>query len=389
MNIGFVTTWLNRGAAYVTRAYIASLSEGNQIYVYARGGEVEEKGRDEWDQNFVTWGTRSHFGIPTYIIWPDFKKWVISNRLDVIIFNEQQSWDIILKCINLGVKIGTYVDYYTRDTVPFFELFDFLLCNTQRHFGVFKHYPQCYFIPWGTDCVLYSGESPKPSNGLVTFFHSCGMSPNRKGTDLLIKSFHEIKGPTRLVIHSQVPLKDPELKNILSLDDRITLLVDTVGPPGLYHMGDVYVYPTRLEGIGLTIAEALASGLPVITADNGPMNEFVVHGLNGRLVKTCKCQKREDNYYWDECECDPKSLEDAMKFYIDHPENLRQQKINARKFAVEKLDWRINSSGLLKLIIGSKLLPKSRTLINRVALYEYSRYPGLVFQALRRKLRSL
>ena len=34
-------------------------------------------------------------------------------------------------------------------------------------------------------------------------------------------------------------------------------------------MGDVFVYPSRLEGIGLCVPEALACGLPVITTDCG------------------------------------------------------------------------------------------------------------------------
>jgi glycosyltransferase involved in cell wall biosynthesis len=58
-------------------------------------------------------------------------------------------------------------------------------------------------------------------------------------------------------------------------DSRIEFIEKTIPAPGLYFRGDVFVYPTRLEGIGLCVPEALACGLPVITTENSPMNKFV------------------------------------------------------------------------------------------------------------------
>lgn len=39
MNIGLVTTWFERGAAYVSKAYLNSLKTDNNVFIYARGGE--------------------------------------------------------------------------------------------------------------------------------------------------------------------------------------------------------------------------------------------------------------------------------------------------------------------------------------------------------------
>ena len=68
--------------------------------------------------------------------------------------------------------------------------------------------------------------------------------------------------------------------------DLLKIYEKTLPAPGLYHLGDVYVYPSRLDGVGLTVGEALACGLPVITTENGPMDEFVEDGFNGRLGKS-------------------------------------------------------------------------------------------------------
>ena len=42
MNIGIVTTWLERGASYVSRQYYEVLSKFHNVYIYARGGEKYE-----------------------------------------------------------------------------------------------------------------------------------------------------------------------------------------------------------------------------------------------------------------------------------------------------------------------------------------------------------
>lgn len=48
---------------------------------------------------------------------------------------------------------------------------------------------------------------------------------------------------------------------------------------------DLLLYPSRFEGFGISLLEALHAGLPVIATDGWPMNELVEHGHNGLLVK--------------------------------------------------------------------------------------------------------
>jgi hypothetical protein len=48
---------------------------------------------------------------------------------------------------------------------------------------------------------------------------------------------------------------------------------------------DAMLYPSRWEGFGLTMMEALHAGVPVIATDGWPMNELVAHGFNGLLVE--------------------------------------------------------------------------------------------------------
>lgn len=47
---------------------------------------------------------------------------------------------------------------------------------------------------------------------------------------------------------------------------------------------DVFLLPSRWEGFGLVLLEAMASKLPVIASDAGPVREIVVDGVTGLLV---------------------------------------------------------------------------------------------------------
>lgn len=352
MNIGIVTTWFERGAAYVSRQYRDILAVRHNVFIYGRGGESYGVKDPNWDTMDVTWDKRSVMPVMTAIDIKQFKCWISEKNLDIVFFNEQHWWEPVLLCNRMGVKTGAYIDYYKEQTIPLFGSYDFLMCNTRRHYNVFKWHAQAYYIPWGTDINLFLNTKPDlVEEGYVTFFHSAGMNPNRKGCDLVIKAFAGLSNVrTKLIIHSQRNLKEyfPEMKELITELERRKVLIcheKTVPAPGLYHLGDVYVYPSRLEGIGLSIAEALSCGLPVITSDNPPMNEFI-DGTNGKLVKIDQLFPRSDGYYWSQCSVNLGSLKDCMQEYAQYPEKIRERKTLARRYAEKYLDWRRNAAVL-------------------------------------------
>lgn len=379
MRIGIVTTWFERGAAHVSRQYASLLKERHGIFIYARGGEQQARNKGDWDHHNVTWGDRHWAKSKNKDLknknLEDFKRWVEDNKLDVVFFNEEHIWSAVLLCNEMGVKTGAYVDYYTKETVPLFGVYDFLICNTKRHYSVFKWHPQSYFIPWGTDVALFKPNSyGLAESGVLSFFHSAGMNPQRKGTDKVIRAFNVLSSryeKVRLIIHTQVPINSffPELETVMGrLKSGGTLLCveETIQSPGLYYRGDVYVYPTTLEGIGLTVAEALASGLPVVVSDNGPMNEFVDQA-NGRLVKIKRFYQRYfDHYYWPLCEVDEHHLLQSMEYYIKNVDRIREFKRNARKSAEKRMDWRKNLNVVLDAFEKSIII-KDKTAASKKA----------------------
>lgn len=91
MNVGIVTTWFERGAAYVSRQYLEALrsDSNNSVYIYARGGESYARNQSEWDRDFVTWGkvNKKYYCGATGIEKKDFIDWLKNRQIDVVLFN--------------------------------------------------------------------------------------------------------------------------------------------------------------------------------------------------------------------------------------------------------------------------------------------------------------
>lgn len=381
MNVGIVTTWFERGAAYVSRQFKSTLEQNYTVYIYARGGEKQILPGPEWEGASITRGKETPLTIETSIDRSDFCRWITEKNIEIVLFNEQRWWLPILWCRQLGLKVGAYVDYYTENTVKFFDLYDFLICNTKRHYSVFNWHPQCFFIPWGTDVDLFTPTNNYQSaDRELTFFHSAGMNPCRKGTDLLLQAFSQLPGKSKLVIHSQVDLAAtfPSLQPVISKlqqESQLDIIVKTVPAPGLYHLGDVYVYPSRLDGIGLSLVEAAACGLPLIATDSPPMNEFV-SAENGKLVKVESFLNRHDGYYWPQTMVSVQSLCDAMNYYVLNNAMLHDFKRAARTFAEKYFNWNMNSAELCRIFAETTHRTKSSVKESEILAENFERERG-------------
>jgi glycosyltransferase involved in cell wall biosynthesis len=106
----------------------------------------------------------------------------------------------------------------------------------------------------------------------------------RKGCDLLPAIMREL-GPDYLLLLAcglrgtqQLPIE-----NCLNLGS-----VPHTKQPEIYNLCDVLLFPTRLEGFGLSVAETMACAKPVVSTDCSALPELVSNGENGFLcAKDC------------------------------------------------------------------------------------------------------
>jgi 1,2-diacylglycerol 3-alpha-glucosyltransferase len=364
MRVAIVSEWFSRGAGYVSRQYREVLeAQGHEVFIYSRGDQHLASGT-EWQDEHVYRGAPCRIGRPKAIYAPDYLAWLTRVSPEIVIFNEQHWLPPVLWTRNQGIPTAAYVDYYTHTSISSFEWYDVLLCNTRRHISAFGWHLGSHYLPWGTDLQRFSPAS-RPSRP-VTFLHSAGWDPERKGTEQVLRCWLSLKGDSRLIVHSQADVSSivesfacrPEIES-----GALTILTGTTDPSSLYELGDVYVYPTHLDGIGLTIVEAVASGLPVIVPDDGPMNEFCLDGIS-TAVPLADRYRREDGYFWPCNKIADLNLISAMEWFANaSDQQVEGWRYQCRKTALEKFDWSRNSMGLSTILSNAELHSVDRNIV--------------------------
>ena len=144
-------------------------------------------------------------------------------------------------------------------------------------------------VPWGIHPELLAVPVSRRDDGLVRFVFPGGFLGHRKPAEPVIEAFSAARGDRlRLLVKAQV--ERSRLKGIHSMvdaDERIEFRL--ADEPWGEHLAaiaanDVSISPSRWEGLGLPLYEAVAFGMPTITNDDPPMNEVISDGENGLLL---------------------------------------------------------------------------------------------------------
>ncbi len=69
-----------------------------------------------------------------------------------------------------------------------------------------------------------------------------------------------------------------------TLDDSIKVIGEVDAPQEFYQLADVYIFPSRHEGLPTSLLEAMASGLPAVTSDIGGCEDVIQNDVNGYRV---------------------------------------------------------------------------------------------------------
>ena len=134
----------------------------------------------------------------------------------------------------------------------------------------------------------------------LTYFYPAGFLSKRKPVKEILKAFRGLdRDDARLVVKGQVERELDTIDRGAKRDPRVEVVIEDLPTDEhlrLFASADICVAPSRWEGLGLHLYEAMALGLPVITNDNPPMNEVIRDGENGLLVAA---RRRGQGSLWD------------------------------------------------------------------------------------------
>jgi glycosyltransferase involved in cell wall biosynthesis len=113
----------------------------------------------------------------------------------------------------------------------------------------------------------------------------------RKNLNALLNSLHSVLKKTDAVLVIVGKGDQKEAKDIsksLGISNNVvfTGFVDENYLQKCYLLCDIYVCPSKLEGFGLTLLEAMAAGKPIVATNVGAIPELIQDGINGILVKS-------------------------------------------------------------------------------------------------------
>jgi glycosyltransferase involved in cell wall biosynthesis len=112
-----------------------------------------------------------------------------------------------------------------------------------------------------------------------------------KGTDLLLEAWallpQNIRASSSLVVVGDGPARADlnRLARARNVEDSVEFVGARPRIRDYYQAADIFVLPSRAEGLSNALLEAMASELPVVATAVGGASDIIEHGVNGLLVR--------------------------------------------------------------------------------------------------------
>jgi len=159
-----------------------------------------------------------------------------------------------------------------------------------------------------------------------------------KAAQILLTEFPELKQGLRVILVGDGELYS-SIENYIvehSLQENIKLLGARNDVASVLHEFDVFVLPSLAEGIPLTLLEAMATALPVISSKVGGVPELIEEGKQGYLIQP------QDSH----------DLANRIKHYIDSADLIEQHGLNGRDKVEKSFSLPAMTEQYLKIYLG-------------------------------------
>ncbi len=249
---------------------------------------------------------------------------------------------LALRASRAPVTVGTFHTYFTREGALAYRAFFTYVANTlarlDRKIAVSQPcvdaigplFPGPFtIIPNGIDAAAFRPAAPGEAPAGPPRLLFVGRLEPRNALGTLLDAAARLKADGRgfvLQVVGDGPLRTHYERSArrLGIWDRIEWLGMRLGErPRLYREATVFAAPCTLASFGVVLLEALASGTPVVCADNVGFRQVLRDGMPGRFT-------RPD---------DPADLAAALAELLDDPARRAEWAVLGRRLAEERYAW--------------------------------------------------
>ena len=172
----------------------------------------------------------------------------------------------------------------------------------------------------GVDLSQFSAPANRPENAKPKIIFAGGVGV-RKGVPQLLRAFEKLSANAGLHIFGRI---EPGLEGQLKGEGVIVhgpVPASTLATE--YAKADIFCLPSVEEGFGLVVAQAMASGLPVVISDAVGAGDLVTSGVEGLIVPAM----------------DEGALSEALAELVDDPDQRQAMGDAARAKVANGCGW--------------------------------------------------
>lgn len=196
-------------------------------------------------------------------------------------------------------------------------------------------------VPNGVDTFLFNNDTtPVSAENRVSFWKDRGIEDaasilittsrlvQKNAVDVVIQSLPQLPHSHFVVLGEGDKLSELKmLATKLKVADRVHFkgMVPNRDIVQYLRNADIFIRPSRSEGMGNSFVEAMVAGVPVIATPVGGIVDFLIDGQTGLF---CKVD-------------DPESIVECVQTYMSNNELKESIIRNAKKMALAKYDWNL------------------------------------------------
>jgi glycosyltransferase involved in cell wall biosynthesis len=190
-----------------------------------------------------------------------------------------------------GEKLGTRSWRHDRLTAPLRRAAAIAAIGSWAQRDYMERFPgvPVFSVPYHCALDAFRREPRSEQNPNTVTFLFCGQMIARKGLDHLLSAFAKLPNNTRLLLVG----READLSALLSsLDPSVRSRIEYAGfqppekLPAFFARADAFVLPSRYDGWGVVVNQALGAGLPILASDQvGAGYDLVTPGENGEIFR--------------------------------------------------------------------------------------------------------